>query len=160
MIRNRSLPCSFLTKTLTQNFTLEKCKLYTTFLPRALWDNALKETRQIASHKVHTLQLLILIKLFLITSQWQRNHEIFAKLCQRTSNNSLQSDGINLIQYRIVVIWLSYSVSAWSLGQHVCRFSPAIAYSSSFWWCFGNLQNHPVSWRYPRPFWLQTANSY
>ena len=31
--------------------------------------------------------------------------------------------------------------------------------SSSFW-CFGNLQNHPVFWRYTRPFWLQTANSY
>ena len=46
--------------------------------------------------------------------------------------------------YRIVVIWLSYSVSVWSLGQHVCRFSPAIAHLSSFW-CFGNLQNHPVS---------------
>ena len=29
---------------------------------------------------------------------------MFAKLYQRTSNNSLQSDGINLIQYRIVVI--------------------------------------------------------
>ena len=44
----------------------------------------------------------------------------------------------------IVVIWLAYSVSVWSLGQHVCRFSPAIAHLSSFW-CFGNLQNHPVS---------------
>ena len=46
--------------------------------------------------------------------------------------------------YRIVVIWLSYSVSVWSLGQHVCRFSPAIAHLSSFW-CFADLQNHPVS---------------
>ena len=49
-----------------------------------------------------------------------------------------------LLFYRIAVSWLSYSVSAWSLGQHVCRFSPAIAHLSSFW-CFGNLQNHPVS---------------
>ena len=49
--------------------------------------------------------------------------------------------------------------AGWSLGQPVCRFFPAIAFSSSFW-CFGNLQNHPVSWRYTRPFWLQTANSY
>ena len=40
--------------------------------------------------------------------------------------------------------WLSYSVSAWSLGQHVCRFSPAITHLSSFWG-FGILQNHPVS---------------
>ena len=46
--------------------------------------------------------------------------------------------------YKIVVIWLSYSVSMWSLGQHVCRFSPAIAHLSSFW-CVGNLQNNPVS---------------
>ena len=46
--------------------------------------------------------------------------------------------------YRIAVSWLSNSVSMWSLGQHVCRFSPAIAHLSSFW-CFGNLQNHPVS---------------
>ena len=46
--------------------------------------------------------------------------------------------------YRIVMSWLSYSVSVWSLGQHVCRFSAAIAHLSSFW-CFGNLQNHPVS---------------
>ena len=46
--------------------------------------------------------------------------------------------------YRIAVSSLSNSVSMWSLGQHVCRFSPAIAYLSSFW-CFGNLQNHPVS---------------
>ena len=40
--------------------------------------------------------------------------------------------------------WLSYLVSVWSLGQHVCRFSAAIAHLSSFWW-FGNLQNHPGS---------------
>ena len=46
--------------------------------------------------------------------------------------------------YRIPVSWLSYSVSTWSLGQHVCRFSAAIAHLSSFW-CFRNLQNHPVS---------------
>ena len=46
--------------------------------------------------------------------------------------------------YRIAVSWLSYSVSAWSLGQHVCRFSPTITHLSSFWG-FGNLQNHPVS---------------
>ena len=39
--------------------------------------------------------------------------------------------------------WLSYSVSVWSLGQHVSRFSAAIAHLSSSW-CFGNLQNHPV----------------
>ena len=49
-----------------------------------------------------------------------------------------------LLFYRIAMSWLSYSVSAWSLGQHVCRFSPAIAHLSSFWG-FGNLQNHPVS---------------
>ena len=49
-----------------------------------------------------------------------------------------------LLFYRIAVSWLSYSVSAWSLGQHVCRFSPAITHLSSFWG-FGNLQNHPVS---------------
>ena len=60
----RSLPCSALTQTLPETFNLVKCELYTTFLPRALRDNALKETRQIASHKIHTLQLLILIKLF------------------------------------------------------------------------------------------------
>ena len=35
-------------------------------------------------------------------------------------------------------------VSVWSLGQRVCCFSAAIAHLSSFW-CFGNLQNHPVS---------------
>ena len=35
-------------------------------------------------------------------------------------------------------------VSVWSLGQCVCCFSAAIAHLSSFW-CFGNLQNHPVS---------------
>ena len=46
--------------------------------------------------------------------------------------------------YRIAVSWLSSSVSMWSLGQHVCRFSPAIVHLSSFW-CLGNLQNHPVS---------------
>ena len=46
--------------------------------------------------------------------------------------------------YRISVSWLSNSVSMWSLGQHVCRFSPTIAHLSSFW-CFVNLQNHPVS---------------
>ena len=46
--------------------------------------------------------------------------------------------------YRIAVSWLSNSVSMWSLGQHVCSFSPTIAHLSSFW-CFGNLQNHPVS---------------
>ena len=46
--------------------------------------------------------------------------------------------------YRTVVSWLSYSVSVWSLGHHVWRFSPAIAHLSSFWG-FGNLQNHPVS---------------
>ena len=46
--------------------------------------------------------------------------------------------------YRIAVSWLLNSVSMWSLGQHVCRFSPAIAHLSSFWG-FGNLQNHPVS---------------
>ena len=40
--------------------------------------------------------------------------------------------------------WLSCSVSEWSLGQHVCRFSLAITHLSSFWG-FGNLQNHPVS---------------
>ena len=49
-----------------------------------------------------------------------------------------------LLFYRIAVSWLSYSVSAWSLGQHVCRFSPAIAHLSSFS-DFGNLQNHRVS---------------
>ena len=49
-----------------------------------------------------------------------------------------------LLFYRIAVSWLSYSVSAWSLGQHVCSFSPAITHLSSFWG-FGNLQNHPVS---------------
>ena len=49
-----------------------------------------------------------------------------------------------LLFYRIAVSWLSYSVSAWSLGQHVWRFSPAITHLSSFWG-FGNLQNHPVS---------------
>ena len=38
-----------------------------------------------------------------------------------------------LLFYRIAVSWLSYSVSVWSLGQHVCRFSPAIAHLSSFW---------------------------
>ena len=53
-----------LTQTLPETFNLVKCELYTTFLPRAVRDNALKETRQIASHKIHTLQLLILIKLF------------------------------------------------------------------------------------------------
>ena len=46
--------------------------------------------------------------------------------------------------YRIAVSWLSYSGSVWSLGQHVCGFSPAIAHLSNFW-CFGNLQNHPGS---------------
>ena len=49
-----------------------------------------------------------------------------------------------ILYYGIAVSWLSYSVSAWSLGQHVWRFSPAIAHLSSFW-DFGNLQNHPVS---------------
>ena len=49
-----------------------------------------------------------------------------------------------LLFYRIAVSWLSYSVSAWSLSQHVCPFSPAITHLSSFW-CFANLQNHPVS---------------
>ena len=48
--------------------------------------------------------------------------------------------------YRIVVSWLSYSVSAWRLGQHVCCFSAAIAHLSIFW-CFGNLQNHPVAFK-------------
>ena len=38
----------------------------------------------------------------------------------------------------------TWPVSVWSLSQHVCRFSPAIAHLSSFWG-FGNLQNHPVS---------------
>ena len=42
---------------------LVKCKLYTTFLPRALRDNALEETRQIVSHTIHTLQLLICDKI-------------------------------------------------------------------------------------------------
>ena len=55
--------------------------------------------------------------------------------------------------YRIVLIWLSYSVSVWSLGQHVCRFSPAIAHLS----IFGNLQNHPVSLKIYAS--LLTANS-
>ena len=49
-----------------------------------------------------------------------------------------------LLFYRIAVSWLSCSVSEWSLGQHVCRFSLAITHLSSFWG-FGNLQNHPVS---------------
>ena len=49
-----------------------------------------------------------------------------------------------ILYYGIAVSWLSYSVSAWSLGQQVWRFSPAIAHLSSFWG-FGNLQNHPVS---------------
>ena len=49
-----------------------------------------------------------------------------------------------LLFYRFAVSWLSYSVSAWSFGQHVCRFSPAITHLSNFWG-FGNLQNHPVS---------------
>ena len=49
-----------------------------------------------------------------------------------------------LLFYRIAVSWLSYSVLAWSLGQHVCRFAPAITHLSSFWG-FGNLLNHPVS---------------
>ena len=34
--------------------------------------------------------------------------------------------------YSIAVNWLSYSVSVWSLGQHVRRFSPAITHLSSF----------------------------
>ena len=51
-----------------------------------------------------------------------------------------------LLFYRIAVSWLSCSVSAWSFGQHVCRFSPAITHLSSFWG-FGNLQNHPVFWK-------------
>ena len=42
-----------------------------------------------------------------------------------------------LLFYRIAVSWLSYSVSAWSLGQHVCHFSSAITHLSSFWG-FGN----------------------
>ena len=29
--------------------------------------------------------------------------------------------------YRIVVSWLSYRVSVWSLGQHVCRFSARLS---------------------------------
>ena len=41
-------------------------------------------------------------------------------------------------------VCVSCSVSMWSLGQHICHFSPAIVHLSSFWW-FGNLQNHPVS---------------
>ena len=57
---------------------------------------------------------------------------------------SCHQDLFIFLFYRIAVSWLSYSVSMWSLGQHVCRFSPAIAHLSSFW-CFGNLQNHPVS---------------
>ena len=56
MIRNRSLPCSVLTQTLPYKFNLVKRELYITFLPRALRDNALKETKQIASHKIHTLR--------------------------------------------------------------------------------------------------------
>ena len=43
---------------------------------------------------------------------------------------------ISVLFYRIVVGWLSYSVSAWRLGQHVCCFSAAIAHLSIFW-CFG-----------------------
>ena len=46
-----------------------------------------------------------------------------------------------------LVSWLSYSVSMWSFGQHVCLFSPAITHLSNFW-CVRNLpadlQNHPV----------------
>ena len=63
--------------------------------------------------------------------------------------------------YRIVVIWLSYSVSVWSLGQHVCRFSPAIAHLS----CRASDASETYKiilfpWRHTRPFWLQTANHY
>ena len=48
--------------------------------------------------------------------------------------------------YRIAVSWLSYSVSVWSLGQHVCRFSPVIPHLS----CRASevsetYKNHPVS---------------
>ena len=74
--------------------------------------------------------------------------------CMEASRRNKPSIGIKALPrhqylflflfYRIVMSWLSYSVSVWSLGQHVCRFSPAIAHLSSFW-CFGNLQNHPVS---------------
>ena len=51
----------------------------------------------------------------------------------------LPTISVFVLFYRIVVSWLSYSVLMWSLGQHVCRFSAAIAHFSSFW-CFGNLQ--------------------
>ena len=57
---------------------------------------------------------------------------------------SCHQDFFIFLFYRIAVSWLSYSVSMWSLGQHVCRFSPAVTHLSSFW-CFGNLQNHPGS---------------
>ena len=57
---------------------------------------------------------------------------------------SCHQDLFIFLLYQITVSWLSYSVSMWSLGQHVCRFSVAIAHLSSYW-CLGNLQNHPVS---------------
>ena len=88
IIWNRSLPCSVLTQTFPQQFNLVKCELYTTFLPRALWDNALKETRQIASHKIHTLQLLILIKFIIL---FRNDKEIMRFLLD-------SANGINMIQ--------------------------------------------------------------
>ena len=52
-----------------------------------------------------------------------------------------------LLFYRIAVSWLSCSVSEWSLGQHVCRFSLAITHLSSFWG-FGNPLIGPEGRRY------------
>ena len=62
--------------------------------------------------------------------------------------------------YRIVVTWLSYSVSVWSLGQHVCCFSPAIALTCLASEASETYEIILFSWRYTRPFWLQTANHY
>ena len=68
-----------------ERFESEPC---TAFLTRALRDDALKETRQIASHKVHTLQVLILINYFM--SHRQGNHEIFEE------NLSWKSEKLNV----------------------------------------------------------------
>ena len=40
---------------------------------------------------------------------------------------SCHQDLFIFLFYRIVMSWLSYSVSVWSMGQHVCLFSSAIA---------------------------------
>ena len=58
---------------------------------------------------------------------------------------STHHDLFLFLSYRTIVSWLSYSVSMLSLGQHVCSFSAVIAYLSCCVWCFGNVQNHPVS---------------